>query len=307
MLVILNPTSGSGTARAKWERIRTRVAQRTDVMRVADTTSVADVVTEVERALHAGERLFVAAGGDGTMNHLLQVLAPRAACDTSITLGAIALGSSNDFHKPRRKETEIDGISCRIDARDAVRRDVGTARIINDAFAISEQYWLLNASIGITAEGNALFNHPGKFLARVKNVSTDMAIYLAAVQALMQYPGRNVWIETDTRAMNSCVSNLGIVKNPHFAGALCYDSPFIPDSGTATFHLAEGSSRLGSVSLMLNLLRGRFNGVRNTSTWHGASLRVTAHSAFAFECDGEVARARSVSITILPAHLRVCQ
>ena len=82
----------------------------------------------VRAALDDGIRTFIAAGGDGTVNALVDALVRlrgTIALD-DLTLGAIGLGSSNDAHKP--VEREIGGIPVRIDAQRALPRDVGIAR-----------------------------------------------------------------------------------------------------------------------------------------------------------------------------------
>src|SRR5437016_2873987 len=92
-LVVLNPNAHGGRARQLWHRI-TRPAGWTVVDR--------DYSGAVSSAVHNGERSFVAAGGDGTVNALLNAI---VACENrppleEFTLGAVGLGSSNDFHKP---------------------------------------------------------------------------------------------------------------------------------------------------------------------------------------------------------------
>lgn len=61
----------------------------------------------------------IAVGGDGTVNLLAQALLESVEW-REISLGALGTGSSNDFHKPRRKR--FHGLPARLDLRMRVGR-----------------------------------------------------------------------------------------------------------------------------------------------------------------------------------------
>ena len=59
--------------------------------------------TGVRTALRDGTRVFVAAGGDGTVHALVERARRIARHDSrspTLPFGVVGLGSSNDFHKP---------------------------------------------------------------------------------------------------------------------------------------------------------------------------------------------------------------
>ncbi len=102
MIVILNPKAGGGTALARWRRIEPRVRERIGEYTFTVAESEAMVEETVAEALERGEREFVAAGGDGMVNLVMSAIlaaAPPGVLAT-VRLGAVGLGSSNDFHKP---------------------------------------------------------------------------------------------------------------------------------------------------------------------------------------------------------------
>ena len=81
----------------------------------------------------SGARIFIpaplnvncpSATGSGTVNGVLNAILAQGA---DVTLGAIGLGSSNDFHKPFAKDKRVGGAPVRLDASRAIRADVGRA------------------------------------------------------------------------------------------------------------------------------------------------------------------------------------
>ena len=132
-LVLLNPAARHGRAGRLWDRVRHEVEQRFDSS-VVPTDPGGTWKRNVRCSLRAGTRVFVAAGGDGTVHALAGAIveARDGVPLGDICLGAVGLGSSNDFHKPF--ERLRSGIPLRLDMDRATPRDLG--RIRRTAFEI---------------------------------------------------------------------------------------------------------------------------------------------------------------------------
>ena len=89
---------------------------------------------DISNAILKGERKFIAAGGDGTINYLLnEILSnPSKTIIDEIQIGAIGLGSSNDFHKPMYSSRLINGIPCKVDFTNTEERDIGCITYVHD-------------------------------------------------------------------------------------------------------------------------------------------------------------------------------
>ena len=308
MLAIINPTAGGGKALAKWRRIEPRLREILGPVAIFRTTSRDELQAAMPALLARGHREFLAAGGDGTVNAVLSALVDHADADLlpGITVGAVGLGSSNDFHKPFQRT--IDGIPCRIDRDRACLHDVGLLDYRDAEGATGAHYWFVNASIGIAAEANDLFNHPDRLLRFLKRVSTSIAIAYAALRAIVINRPRDLALTIGDRVLaHRPVRNLGFVKNPHFAGSLRYDSPHLPDSGCFHVHRLGPVSRPGLLRALVRLARGRFAGGRETRSWLANRAEVRdGDGSFLVECDGEVVRARVARFSILPGKVRLC-
>lgn len=311
MFILVNPNSGGGTALEKWQRIENRIA---DIIGPFET-AVVDGADEARALLIAklagGETRFVAAGGDGTVNLVLSTLVD-ASSETALRgvyLGAIGLGSSNDFHKPFDADghTRIDGIPARLDFTRGLLHDVGLVTFQDDAGYPGHRTWLINSSIGVTAEANGLFNRPTAFLSVLKRFATPLAIIYAAVHSILRRRTQELAISIDgSDAEILRISNLGIVKNPHFAGSLRYDSPHDPDDGHFWIHTLDAMSVPRLLLALTRLATGRSADQPGSRSRLADSVKIDSDRPFAIEGDGEVVYALAAQFRVLPRLLRVC-
>ena len=89
-LIIWNPNAGSVD---KAQEIRERLQNRR-VTEIYDPVSAEDAQTKVRIACERGAKLIVAAGGDGTINSVINGLAEAPA---DVVMGVLPLGTANDW------------------------------------------------------------------------------------------------------------------------------------------------------------------------------------------------------------------
>jgi diacylglycerol kinase family enzyme len=308
MLALVNPHAGGGKGLVRWERVRDAVAERVGGTATVLPTNAAEAREAVRRALWDGERDFIAAGGDGTVNLVVNTLLAHVtvAERQRLRLGAVGLGSSNDFHKPHRADGWIGRIPVRLRFDRIVAHDVGRLRYLLPDGEWRCRRFILNASIGVTAEGNRRFNDDPT-VARVKRLHPDLGMAWAALAALFDGGPWPMRVATDDRPpVTERVTNLGIVKNPHFTGMLRYDTPYEPGSGVFDVHLLGNVSRAARVRAIVGLCCGRFAGRRGTASWHARRLSVAADAPFAVEGDGEITITTHAEFSLDPQALAVC-
>lgn len=308
-VVLLNPAAGGGLAARRWREVEPEVRRR-----LGDYVLVRGegpgLEQELGRRIAGGSRDFVAAGGDGTVNRLLELLI--AAADEAVLpclrLGAVGLGSSNDFHKAVEEEPSLGGVPLRLERAGAQLHDVGRLRYRDDRGSERVRHWINNASIGTTAEANRLFNHPTALLRALKRWSPWRGIIYTAVREIVEYRSRPMVLALDDGdSLEALVKNLGIVKNPHFSGDLRYDTPYEPGSGVFYVHLLERVSAPRLAYTAWGLLHARFTGRKGTRSWRARRVRVTARQPFAIEFDGETVVAGEAVFDLLPRLIQVCR
>lgn len=302
MLLVLNPKAGGGTAIDRWTRIRPELTGRHN-LEVEVLGQPGDMPDLVARGIAAGHRTFVAGGGDGTVNALCNALLDSYVRGRRI--GAIGLGSSNDFHKPGR--AWIGRIPIRLDSVHTFFEDVGRLVITRPGGGREIRHWMVNASIGLTADANLRFNLAGGPLGRLKGVSTGLSIGAATLLTLLHDRGHTLSVTVNGSPVpGDRFRNLAFIKNPSVAGCLHYDTA--PGSGEGVFHFhAVGDVPLPSLlRILFGLVRGRFAGSPGTRSVEAATSRITGSRPFAVEFDGEVMEAVAVDVSVIRQGMEVC-
>lgn len=253
---------------------------------------------------------IVSIGGDGLFHHILNaVMNLPEENRKSITLGAIGTGSSNDLHKPYKSEgrAEYKKIPYRLDFEHRKLFDIGQVEFTSPiAF---KEYFAINASLGATALGNWFFNHPDKTLAKLKKMSTGTAITYATFWALKNFKPQNIKIEFSGNEMTVPVTNLGLIKNPHFTGSLVYPMSPLIDDGFLHLYIAHTLNFLEMISLTLNLSKGKFN--QSEKLIHEIVEKVNLEVAdksqeLIIELDGEIFQTKSATVTVKKQAVWIC-
>jgi diacylglycerol kinase family enzyme len=302
MVILLNTNCCGGKGLEKWNRIKNHILNSETTLLQANKN---EVIAKLKESVEKGETQFVAAGGDGTINFLLNSLIGLATSEqlNDIAIGAVGIGSSNDFHKPF--SAKIEGIPVCIDFHNSYLSDVGVIKYDSGGSKI-EKYFLINSSVGITADANNLFNKSDLILKRLKQFNTKTAILYSAIKTMLTHKNVDAEIVIDGKKLKTKITNLGITKNPHFSGNFCYDSQADYTNGKLDVHLAHDMNKFEMLCLMNALTSNRFSKLKKTKTLQTDRVKITSENNFTVEFDGEVAITKEVEFKIINNYLKVC-
>lgn len=304
-LVLLNPDAGGGRCLARWEAVRPAVNAAFSA-RTLKLDASGEWEKTLRRALADGVRVFLAAGGDGTVNALVDALVRcrnriPLAC---LTLGAVGLGSSNDYHKPFGRV--LAGVPLRIGPGTQFR-DVGVARLTASNGSQRERHFVVSASIGLTAQANAFFSGVDRVQRWLRSRWTYGAILHAAGRTLARYHNLEARIELPQgETFTSRITNLSVTKTEWVSGSFRYDTPVQQDDGLLSVNLCEGMTRTAALHAMVDLARGRFMGRAGRRHWQVPNVTVEATESTVVELDGEVFEAQRVSFEVLREQIGTC-
>ncbi len=304
MIVLLNPTANGGRAREHWEAIRPALEHGLLAPGYLLVTSAEGLR---ERVLSDRDRVVVAAGGDGTVNRVLEaVMAMPEDARRDVTVGALGLGSSNDFHKPAAPERSVAGVPFRLDATARRPHNVGRVDVDDDAGHRERRHFLLNASVGIVSIGNERFNRRGPWLDALKRRAVSAAIWYATLWTLISTRNVPSTFRFGDERLDVALTNASFVIEPHFTGSLAYDLTVDPGGDTLAVAIAAGMGLRARIRTLRALAHGHFAGLPGTLVRRTAEVAVGLGRAVPLEVDGEVTRARSFRVTLLRKAVFLC-
>lgn len=308
MYLLLNTYAGGGSAEKKWEQIKNTINQKFKDLRIIKVAASSETNSFIQDGITKKEKEFIIAGGDGTVNQFINKLIDYADKKEikEIRIGAIGIGSSNDFHKPIFKEYLIAEIPAKINFNSYELRDVGVIKYkVGSEFL--HKYFLLNASIGVTAEANNLFNNPDLILKIFKKYFTGLAILYSAFKTIFSFKNiESRIIFNPNEAYSFPVSNLSIIKSPNISGDLSYPGNADYQNGLFEIYLTHSMNKIDLINLLKALSKKIFPKNEKTKYCKTSIIKVSAESDFLIEFDGEIIKTKYAEFSILNKFLNIC-
>jgi YegS/Rv2252/BmrU family lipid kinase len=195
VIVICNASAGTVTSDAT-SRISESFSRHPDVsVRVLVPENAADISKHVESAIEQGTDIIAAAGGDGTVNAVVQKLVGQ-----DVALGVLPLGTLNHFAKDLGIPLDLDEAVDTICSGNTGSIDIGE---------VNGRYFLNNASLGfypkIVGLRDLLSPHIGKW----------PAMFLAILAILPRLSWFRVILEWDGMTTRRFVPLLFVGNNPY--------------------------------------------------------------------------------------------
>jgi diacylglycerol kinase (ATP) len=298
-VVLLNLAANNNAAERKWRKIRTEVlgALPTNT-KVFPYRPPFDLLACI-RELHEKEHIscFISAGGDGTLNCVLNaVLLVFGDHRDRPYLGAIGLGSGNNYHKPFQKTCL--GIPLRIDMTTAVFSDVGRVQFVTESGEFL-RYFITGASMGMKAEANRLFNLGDPVINALKHRFVNLTTRYTAIRTLLTYHNMEVAIQQDALHRVTELTNLSLVPTAHVSGGAGYASPTPGDDGYLEFHLCYAMTGLDRLRALLDLSHKRFDGRPGRVSMLVRTASLKAPTPIPLATDGEIQLARSATFSVV--------
>lgn len=295
--VLLNPASGGGRARRRWERIAALARDRLRPLTLHASARRGELEA-VARSLREQDVIVVAAGGDGTSHEVVNGLLARHAAPPRATLAWLPIGSGNDLARsagvPRRPADAVALIA----GRASRPIDVGELRFRGPD---GEAERVFGNSLTIGLSGRVL-----ELVARRRGlVRGDAAYGMAAVRALIGGRPLPLRVEADGAPVFAGPSWLVSVTSGAYFGAGMLAAPGARvDDGRLHLATIAGISRLRALALFPRIYSGRHVRHPAVSLREVATARVEAAEDLAVEIDGELLRASSsLAIVVRPRAL----
>jgi diacylglycerol kinase (ATP) len=300
VIVVVNPASGGGRTARDWpaaeERLRAAGLRFDAVMtaRPGDATEIA------RSAVRDGRALVVAAGGDGTINEVVNGFfdGPQRIA-SSTRLGLLPMGTGGDFRRTLGMSREVGEAAAVLTAGRSRTLDVGRVTCVGPSGDQVVRHFVNVADAGIGGDVADMVN--GGF----KVINGELTFTLAAALTLMRWRNRRLAavIDGDEREL---VSQQIVVANCRFyGGGMQIAPPAVPDDGLLDLVVVGDVGRLESMGLMGKVRSGAH--LSHPKIEHRLVRRVEVSCALpvGVDADGERPGALPAVFEVVPGTLEV--
>lgn len=277
ILVILNPAARSARSRKTWEKI-----ERFPRAKVEMTAARGDARSLAAWGVGKGFQTIVAAGGDGTINEVVNGVA-----GADVALGILPVGTMNVFAAELGLPGELERaweIVC-----------AGHTRKIDLARA-NKQYFVQLAGVGLDAQVVQETSWASK------KTFGPLSYLVSAAQIAARTPPV-IEIEADSRTLEG---SFVLVGNGRFYGApIAVFREARLDDGLLDVLIFKNLGYLDIARYLAGIMTGTHLQLTDVEYFQTKKVRVSARETVPVEVDGELADALPVTFRISSRKLRV--
>lgn len=249
------------------------------------SSSPEDITAIVAEGRGAGEDHFVAVGGDGTANLVVNAILSHE-WPSPPTFAMLPAGSASDFVRTFALPGDIEDASSHLVGDETCPVDVG---VLTGAFG--RRYFINAANAGIAArtviESRRL---PDRLGAR--------RYVIAFWSALAKTAPARIHVDSDGTVIESLAWNVVIANGQYFGGAMNVAPGAVPDDGRFDVQVFSGPRR-SAPTIIRRVIRGthlKHRGVRRTT---GSEITVRVPDEWIVEADGEIVGTGAFTARIL--------
>ncbi|MBN1221244.1 MAG: diacylglycerol kinase family lipid kinase [Anaerolineae bacterium] len=289
--VILNPTGGRWTGQTKIDRVKQALRAAGLDYNLEVTETLQQGAATVQKAVQQGWPVIVAAGGDGTINGVVNGLMQAGGRAEVGTLGIIPVGTANDLADMLGLPNDIS-LACQ-------RLMAGNTRVI-DVGVVNGCYFANNSAIGL---------EPMVTLAqeRMRWFKGDLRYLLAAVKTIATAQSWTAQLNWDNGEYHGPIDLVSVGNSPRTGGVFYMTPEAVLDDGLLDFVYAEGLSRWQMLTLLPKTFKGQHIHHPLVTNIKTTSLFITASPGTPIQADGVVIdkNATQINYRIIPHKLRV--
>ena len=306
-LVIINPTSASGTTGARWPRLASVLRAHFGAFACAFTESAGDGRRIAAREALGGRRFIIACGGDGTISEVANGILESGA---DAELGVLPRGTGGDFRRSLELPTRAADVAVALRNGRTQLIDVGRVEYLNHAGEAETRFFLNVASCGMGGEVIKRVKGGSSWLPQgaTRMLGGKVSFAAAALETTLKFEKPTIKIQLDEKAERRLtVANLCVANARFFGGGMKIAPEAKLNDGLLDVVAIGDLDTLTILTNVYKLYLGTHLGLQQVH--HAQATRVSARAAddkpVLLEVDGELVGTLPASFEIKPQALRV--
>ncbi|MFW6386767.1 MAG: diacylglycerol/lipid kinase family protein [Bacillota bacterium] len=284
--MIFNPAAGNRNPEKVLQRIKKVFSRKGARVSYHTTEGPGEAVLAAEEAARAGADVVVAAGGDGTINEVVNGIA-----GTGAVLGVIPSGTGNDFAR---------ALGMPLDLEDSCRQIlVGSTRAV-DLGTVRKRKFINCAGVGFDADVARRTNRQRKY------ISGYWMYLLSVLEALMVYRTVPVKITLDGGKTLECSPMLVAVGiGTSYGGGIEIVPDSAMDDGFFDICVIDEVKGPNTLRYLYRALQGRHTELARTEIYRSRCVKLEMDTGLPYHVEGEVFKADTLKFTLEPEAMRV--
>ncbi len=290
--VIINPTSGNGTAKKLWPKIKQLLITYLFDFEYAFSEYEKHSVVLVQSSINQGFVNIISVGGDGTLHNIVNgIMSQDTVISTNISVGVIPIGTGNDWVKTYGIPKDIESVIQIIKNGNTKQQDIGKIELLDqDNLPI-----YFNNLAGVGFDGFVV-NKVGKY----KHFGA-LAYLIGTVMGLFAFKNFVVEISlnTETITTKSLMILIGLCK--YSGGGMQLTKTPHPSDGLFDITLAEDFNKWDIVKNIPKLFNGNIVNFKKAQSFKAESVvvKILQEDKPFIQADGELIGVEDFKVCIL--------
>lgn len=287
--LFINPVSGNDAGPDYLPLINARLRQRVGMMDIVMTIGEGDGTLAAEQAVREGyDHLFVA-GGDGTLNEVLNGVAAVPGALSRVVFGIIPLGTGNDLATALGYPEDIEGALDRLLSSTPIAVDVGL---------LNGRHFLNVSGGGFIAEVSDAVD------TQLKSIAGRLAYLIGGAQVLLTHEAistRVTWndgVRGGTRDFQ--LHAFAVCNSRQIGGGRLIAPDAVIDDGLLDVCLIEAMPMIEFVALLRRVSSGDHIEDERVSYFRASHIELAFDRTVKVNTDGQVLEASQCAYVVQP-------
>lgn len=297
--VFLNPAANRGRAETAWSMVEPELRQARHAFKVWRSHDRNEMMGHVRTALLEGAGNLVAAGGDGTLQTVLDAYM-TTSCDTEVAIGSIGIGTSNDFHKPLDTAPKMAGFPVRISEERMIDHDVHELKADLPNGETVTRHFLQSSHLGVIPTANHRLTTGGGFFTWLYRQHYQLALGLTAAYTIYSYQGFQAEVRCGSESWSGRFSGMSLLKRPNVAGNFSFKTKRQPTDGKLDFALLTKVAPMRLLELTQGFITSGFEGHQEVTFRDAQEVEATFAEPQPVDFDGELLLVTKARWRVIP-------
>ena len=286
VLIVYNPTAGqSPDLQNTLDRVANLWRDLGWQVQIAATTSPGDATTKARQASQSGYHAVVAAGGDGTVNEVMNGLV-----GTQTALGVLPLGTVNIWAREMGLSMDMLKAAASLAKSELTQIDVGRA---------GNRYFLLMAGIGFDAAVTATIS-----LAEKRRLGV-IAYIKQAIQVAWNFRGVRLKLRIDGKRVRGKILMVIVGNSQLYGGVVKFTAHATIDDGLLDICVIKGQGMLSAPRRLISIFARHYNRDPLVQYFQGRQIDIRGQrgKALPVQVDGDYLGKTPMSFQVVPHSL----